>query len=161
MNDLTSSTVKELREVAKNLNIKGRWDMTKNELIEAIRCCNLTEDESLPVNDCNNNKDKELNPEGSQKVSKTTHEYLENAEVGTLIAFKRNANKDIAMSGKYVGTENGKVIIESKKGTLFRVSPENIIWVKTGDRWPGWVFSLFNRQGKEEDNDNAIPKVEK
>ena len=34
--DLQSKTCKELRELAKEMNISGRWDMTKGQLIEAI-----------------------------------------------------------------------------------------------------------------------------
>ncbi len=33
MNDLKTKTCKELREIAKGFEIKGRWDMTKDELI--------------------------------------------------------------------------------------------------------------------------------
>lgn len=33
---LLTMKVKELRDEAKKLNISGRWDMTKNELVEAI-----------------------------------------------------------------------------------------------------------------------------
>jgi len=63
------------------------------------------------------------------------------------------------MSGKFISLENGKVTVESKKGTVFKLNPENIIWVKTGERWPKWVFNLFNNSkevDKEVDSDNAI-----
>ena len=92
---------------------------------------------------------------GSQKVSKATKDYLLSAEPGTLIAFKRSSSKDIAMSGKLVSIEGEKVTIESKKGTLFKINQENVIWVKTGERWPRWVFSMFNKP-KEVESDNAI-----
>ena len=36
MKNLNEMNVKELREVAKELNIAGRWDMNKCQLIEAI-----------------------------------------------------------------------------------------------------------------------------
>lgn len=36
MKKINEMSVKELREVAKELNIAGRWDMTKAQLIEAI-----------------------------------------------------------------------------------------------------------------------------
>ena len=63
------------------------------------------------------------------------------------------------MSGKLVSIEKGKVKVESKKGTLFKLNIENIIWVKTGDRWPRWVFALFNKNPKEVESDNAISEV--
>lgn len=36
MKKINEISVKELREVAKELNIAGRWDMTKAQLVEAI-----------------------------------------------------------------------------------------------------------------------------
>ena len=61
------------------------------------------------------------------------------------------------MSGKFVGVEHGKIIVESKKGTRYNLNPDNIIWVKTGTRWPKWVFSLFNNtKTKEGQDDHAV-----
>ena len=159
MSDLNKKTCKELRDIAKDLNITGRWDMTKQELIEAIeKVSDWSDDDIMFEGDCIIKNEDSNQSEGSQKVSKTTRDYLNNAEVGTLVAFKRNSSKDIAMSGKFVSFENGKVTVESKKGTLFKLNPENIIWVKTGERWPKWVFNLFNASNvdKEVDSDNAI-----
>lgn len=36
MKKINEMSVKELREVAKEMNIAGRWDMTKTQLVEAI-----------------------------------------------------------------------------------------------------------------------------
>lgn len=130
MKDLQSKTVKELRELAKEKNISGRWDMTKQQLIEAL--------------------------EETDAPTKTTSDYLSNIEPGTLVAFKRSNKKELAMSGKFVSFSEGKVVIETKKGTQFRVKPENVIWVKTGARWPKWVYSLFNKKESEVEGDNAV-----
>ena len=130
MKDLSNKTVKELRELAKEKDIVGRWDMTKQELIDALL---KTED-----------------------AKKTTQEYLSSVEPGTLVAFKRNKEKDIAMSGKFISFDGSKVLIESKRGTQFKVNPENVIWVKTGARWPKWVFSLFNKEESEVEGGHAV-----
>lgn len=160
MSDLNNKTCKELREIAKHYGITGRWDMNKQQLIIAIEdASGFTDDEIMFEGDCIIKEEDSIQSEGSQKVSKTTLEYLVSAEVGTLVAFKRNSSKDIAMSGKFISFENGKVTVESKKGTIFKLNPENIIWVKTGERWPKWVFNLFNNSkevDKEVDSDNAI-----
>ena len=164
MKDLSSKTVKELRDLAKDLGITGRWDMNKTQLIEVITNVQSGMNDSMIEfeNDCIIKEDNSNQSEGSQKVTKETRDYLNNAEVGTLVAFKRNSSKDIAMSGKFVGFDaNGKVIVESKKGTKFTISPENIIWVKTGDRWPKWVFAMFNSGTKEGESDNAVSEVKK
>ena len=162
--EMEKKTVKELRDIAKELKIVGRWDMTKAQLISAIEVeyasQNLSDDDIVFETDCIIKEDNSNQSEGTQKVSKTTDEYIKTIKEGTLVAFKRNKNKDIAMSGKFVGfdeTNEKKVLIESKKGTLFKVNRENILWVKTGSRWPKWVFSLFNHEHEsEEDYDNAV-----
>lgn len=159
MSDLNKKTCKELREIAKQYGITGRWDMKKQELIEAIESMSdLTDDKIIFEDDCIIKSEDTIQSEGSQKVSRTTLEYLNNAEAGTLVAFKRNSSKDVAMSGKLISFENGKVTVESKKGTKFKLNPDNIIWVKTGGRWPRWVFNLFNKD-KEVESDNAISEV--
>lgn len=160
--NLNELTCKELREIAKGYNITGRWDMTKDELINAISKveANIScKDVDIEFEtDCAIKGDMKTNPEGSQKVTKTTLEYLKTAEPGTLIAFTRGSEKKIAMSGKFIGIEeNGKIAVESKKGTIFKLNPSNIIWVKTGWRWPRWVFEMFNnRKVDKEANDDVV-----
>lgn len=123
---METKTVKELRGLAGELGIVGRWTMKKDELIEAI----------------NNAK--------AEPKEKETIDYLKNAEVGTIVAFTRGANKQVAMSGKLISFDGNKVVVESKMGTVFELAPENIVWVKTGTRWPRWVFSLFNKKEESE-----------
>jgi hypothetical protein len=159
MSDLNKKTCKELREIAKQYGVVGRWDMNKQQLIDALENVNDFNDNEITFeNDCIIKEEDEIKPEGSQKVTKDTIDYLNNAEPGTLVAFKRNS-KNVAMSGKLVTIENGKVFVESKNGTLFKLNIENIIWVKTGERWPKWVFNLFNSSNKSDKgvvDDNAI-----
>ena len=150
MEIMEKKTVKELREIAKELCIVGRWDMKKNELIEAINKVNQDfDDRNISFEtDCIIKSEEVIKPEGSQNVTATTEDYVNNIKEGTLVAFKRDMSKDIAMSGKFIGYEEKtkKVIIESKRGTKYRIQKENIIWVKTGSRWPRWVYSLFNNK---------------
>lgn len=145
MNDLSKKTCKELREIAKGFGITGRWEMTKDELIKAIENVPDWSDEDIEFEtDCIIKQNSLDETEGSQMVKKTSRDYLNIIKVGTLVAFKRN-EKDIAMSGKFVEfDEHDNVMVMSKKGTLFKLRPENIIWVKTGTRWPKWVFNLFS-----------------
>ena len=147
---MKEKTVKELREIAKELEIVGRWDMNKTQLIEAIEMAQAVQelsDEDIELeSDCIIKENNSNQSEGTQKVTKTTDDYLNNIEPGVLVAFKRNS-KDIAMSGKFVSFDENNdnlVYVESKKGTMFKITKANIIWVKTGARWPKWVFTLFN-----------------
>lgn len=157
MKEIKEMTKKELLEVAKRYQIVGRWDMNKQELIEAIQtelnlisemeCSELDDRDIAFDSDCIINEDSETQSEGLQKVM-TTQDYLNSVEYGTLVAFKRR-KENVAMSGKYVGRKGEKVLVESKRGTQYELNPECIIWVKTGARWPKWVHSLFNNPPKE------------
>ena len=81
MSDLNKKTCKELREIAKHYDVKGRWDMTKQELIEAIEDAFAWSDDEVLFEGDNLIKNENSNQsEGSQKVSKTTRYYLDNAE---------------------------------------------------------------------------------
>ena len=157
--DLSKKTCKELREIAKELSITGRWDMTKNELIKAINDCNSYSDSDITFEtDCVN-----VNPENETQdvvAKKTTIDYLKEAQPGTLIAFMRRSYNS-AMSGKLVGFKGDDVaLIESRKGTIFEVKFNNIAWVKSKAKsWPQWVYKLFNNKDKEAKLDNAISKV--
>ena len=156
VNELRTKTVKELRDIAKGLDIKGRWDMTKEQLVDAIYVANLNDSMIELETDCIMDSNNKNASEGSHNVTKTTEDYLKTVKPGTFVAFKRNKNKEVAMSGKFVSFDGNKVVIESKRGTLFKVDKQNIVWVKTGSRWPKWVFSLFNNKIVEEADDNAI-----
>ena len=73
MKDLTKKTVKELRDIAKDLNIVGRWDMTKDELVKAITEASSWSDDDITFEtDCIINGDDTNQSEGSQKLSKNT-----------------------------------------------------------------------------------------
>lgn len=128
-NELATKTVKELRDLAKEHNIVGRWGMTKEELVNAL--CNV------------------------QKL-RTTEDYLNDISPGTLVAFTRGKKKDIAMSGKFVErTAAGKLIVETKIGTQFTLSHDDILWVKTGGRWPKWVYQKFNKGSGGDENEST------
>lgn len=164
MNDLSSKTVKELRDLAKDAGVTGRWHMNKAQLIEAITSVHSGLDDSMIEfeNDCII-KDNILNQsEGSQKVTKSTKDYFDNAIPGTLIAFKRNSSKGTALSGKLVKCDDtGNAVIQTKLGTTFIVNPEDIVWVRTSKLWPKWVLAMFNGGIKEGESDNAVSEVKK
>jgi hypothetical protein len=159
-------TVKELREVAKELNIKGRWDMTKTQLIEAItgaesQKANVGGITKVIKNDENKSTTKSATDE--KVIDNTNHaeaetkeeatankvnveqkqKYLDNIQVGTIVAFKLSDNK--AKSAKVVkkSTKNRKLQVETSYGAQYIIPFENVIWVKTGSRWPKGVYNML------------------
>ena len=143
---MESKTVKELRAIACELGIIGRWSMNKSELIAAIG--NFKSKENIQEKTSNER-------EGLQKVtepfkpSPETKKYVDNIEEGTIIAFIHHYNKtnrDFYLSGIVHGKNgSGMLNVESKKGYKYTVKPDNVIWVKTGTRWPAFVIDLFNK----------------
>ena len=73
---MKEKTVKELREIAKELEIVGRWDMNKTQLIEAIEMAQAVQelsDEDIELeSDCIIKENNSNQSEGTQNVTKTT-----------------------------------------------------------------------------------------
>ena len=126
-NFLNNHTVQQLLEKAKEAGIKGRHKMKKGELVNALIKHN------------------------SPTKSKTN--YIENTEVGMLVAFKVNEKK--ALSGKIEEIKSNKFIVRTKKGVLFSVLKKNILWVKTTDRWPKGIYLAL--KGEMGVNENRRP----
>ena len=161
-------TCGELRNIARILNISGRWDMTKSELVEAIlraRDAEVSEDNSVgevkSINKSANDEHKVDNQlHGTTNVeaeAKSENElanvhtidmeqkmhYIENIEIGTIVAFKLSNGK--VKSAKVVkkSTKNRKLKLETDYGAEYIVPYESIVWVRTGKRWPKGVYNLL------------------
>lgn len=82
----------------------------------------------------------------------STLEYLESAEPGAIVAFHAIIKGvERTLSGKLTGKAEGadgarKAVIETKNGSMFTVGFNDIIWVKTGVRWPRWVFEELKKK---------------
>lgn len=163
--ELATKTTKELLVVAKELNVVGRHDMRKEQLIEAIVSKQTVVPPVAPKNGTNTSVvkstwqhvDKDVEAElalynrseawdnqpasGNSNVShlpKPKEEYIDNAKVGTIIAFKVNNSKVI--SGMIEEIHKSDFLVRTKSGVRFTVRKKNIVWVKTGPRWPKGVY---------------------
>ena len=163
--ELDKLTCSELRGLAKGLNISGRWDMTKHELVEAILRAENAEvsdtnagvvqdteqsakDECKVDNQDNNGVEAEVKDENeSAGVRNVDMEqkmrYVENIEIGTIVAFKLSNGK--VKSAKVVkkSTKNRKLKLETDYGAEYIVPYDSVIWVRTGKRWPKGVYNLL------------------
>ena len=166
--NLQNKTCKELRELAKELNISGRWDMTKDQLIDAILRAevveNTNENESesakdeckidnqenvVEVEDKVEKKSANVNVDMAQKMP-----YIENVEIGTLVAFRLSNGRVKSAKVTRKSTKNRKLKLETDYGAEYIVSYDDIVWVRTGKRWPRGVYNLLkglvDENGKEE-----------
>ena len=114
--DLMVKTKKQLLEIAKMEDIPKRWDMNKEEIVdEIIRRC--TE----------NKKDDKLR-------------YLSTVKLGSLIAFNLPDGTTKSAAIKFRDTENKVLTAETKYGAAYIIPFKDVIWIKTGKRWPKGVY---------------------
>ena len=147
--ELNKLTVKELREKAKENNIAGRWSMSKGELINAL-------EETLQTKHVEEVKEQKSNEERKKVLTDEERKerkirYLRTVEPGTIVAFKNEETHNSARSAKVINRDvkNGKLKLETKYGAIFIVKFEDIIWVRTGSRWPKGVYAEL--KGAEQD----------
>lgn len=168
---LESKTCKELRAIAAELKITGRWDMTKEELIEAILRANSVESnnevveptqaESAKDENKVDNHDKNVEAEAKVENESASVEvnmeqkmsYIENVDIGTIVAFRLSNGKVKSAKVTRKSTKNRKLKLETDYGAEYIVSYDDIVWVRTGKRWPRGVYKLLKGQvdanGKE------------
>ena len=168
---LEVKTKKELRLIATELEITGRWDMTKEQLIDAIlRAKSVEENKQENVVDKNpqsaNDEYEVDNHENVEVENKDENEsanvkvnmeqkmsYIENIDIGTIVAFKLSNGKVKSAKVTRKSTKNRKLKLETDYGAEYIISYEDIVWVRTGKRWPRGVYKLLKGQvdanGKE------------
>lgn len=119
-----SMTKEELLVLAKQLSIVGRHKMNKAELVSKI-----AEHTDVQLVDASSGKEK----------------YIENLSIGQIVAFhfKNSYGKEVVKSGKIESINENNLIIINKVGTSFEAKKEEIVWVKTGSRWPKGVYELL------------------
>lgn len=133
MNNLSSKTVKELLAIAKEYQIVGRHDMKKQQLIDAIV-------EVVEIEKASSETDAGI-------ANKTHDDYVENLKQGDIIAFQFHNpfGKKITRSAKVIDPHPGEIgtTVQDKIGNKYFVYKSNILWVKTGKRWPKYIYSMF------------------
>lgn len=170
---LEAKTKKELRVIATELEITGRWDMTKPQLIDAILRANSAENSKQEeVADANlqsandeckvdnhvsedvEAEDKFENESANVKVNmEQKMSYIENIDIGTIVAFRLSSGKVKSAKVTRKSTKNRKLKLETDYGAEYIIFYEDIVWVRTGKRWPRGVYKLLKGQvdanGKE------------
>lgn len=167
---LEAKTKKELRTIATELEITGRWDMTKPQLIEAIlgaKSVECNKEEKVKVDENSQSaKDEDKvdnhvskNVEVEEKVEKESAgvkvnmeqkmSYIENIEIGTIIAFRLSNGKVKSAKVTRKSTKNRKLKLETDYGAEYIISFEDVVWVRTGKRWPRGVYKLLKGIGDE------------
>lgn len=138
MENLEKKTRDELRVIAKEMDIKGRGHMTKEQLVQAI--ASATGGEAVETSDDVSS--------GGNKMK-----YVENAEIGTIVAFKLPDGRVKSAKIERRSTSRHKLKLVTQYGAEFVVPYEDIIWVRTTKRWPKGVYNLL--KGKVAENESG------
>ena len=147
--ELLNCTKKHLLEVAKDLQIVGRHDMKKADLVEAIIAKEAQNNAHLNDNTKSKGSKHLSFEEAVEKRMKERRErnpakdrYEDSAEIGMLVAFYVG---DRMYSGKIIEIHANKFRIETKRGVKYLVDKKAVAWYKTGQRWPRGIFEELTK----------------
>lgn len=156
--ELQSMKAREVQRYATTVGIKGAWDMKKSEVVEAILRAESVESNNRVAEDgkqsaktnakvddhCNNvEAGAKVENEPASVDMGLKMPYIESAEVGTLVAFRLPNGK--VKSAKIIkkSSRNRRFMLETDYGAQYVVPYEDIVWVRTGKRWPRGVYLLL------------------
>lgn len=162
--NLNEMNVENLRKYASSVGVKKIRSFKKAELIEeVIKVCSEEDvaddvevfgtDEEIAALKTECEKESELDTidgfEETDVINEAEQankhlEYIENAEVGTIVAFRVG---DKVKSAKIINRSSArrKLKLETAYGRVYVVDYDDIIWVKTSSRWPRGVYELFSK----------------
>lgn len=84
--------------------------------------------------------------EKPDEQKQTKNQHIENAKVGQFVAFK---NVDGRMfSAKLIEKLEGKFKVETRNGSIYFVEHSNVMWIKTGEKWPPGIYNAMRESSK-------------
>ena len=167
----------ELRVLAGGFNVIGRWRMTKDELVDALVNAMIVATVTTATTEQNDLEEDAANCGAENSAVNTAYDtndcgsgctdngvkidmerklgYIENAEIGTLVAFRLASGR--VKSAKIINKSSKaqKLRVETEYGAIYVISYEDVLWVRTGPRWPAGVYRLLKGLDKEVEQ-NAI-----
>lgn len=114
--ELGKKKVRELMKLATSLGIKGAWSMKKDDLIDQIS--------ELKSDDDKNDR-------------------IQNAPIGTIVAFKAPGGRIRSAKIKLRSTAKRRLLVCTEYDAEYNISYDDVIWVKSGKRWPKGVYNLL------------------
>jgi hypothetical protein len=157
--ELELETVVNLREIAKEVGIKNVKKYKKDALIDLIvEATSVDEpaeeqvEEVVPTDTYKEEPDADVEEITEEERAARKLKYVEEAPIGTLVAFKPEVGK--VKSAKIIkkSTKNRRLKVETAYGATFIVPYEDVIWVRSGSRWPRGVYNML--KGIEDGSDN-------
>lgn len=81
-----------------------------------------------------------------------TRKYLENIDVGTLVAFKEPSGRLNTAAVQNVSFKREQLKLVTQYGKEFIVSFDDVIWIRTTKRWPKFVLDVLKQQSRRNQN---------
>ena len=165
--ELEAMKAEELRQMCKDMGIsfyKGKSRLTKAEMIDKLLCeVESNGEEVVEANDKSVEQAKsepvksqeEIEAEEAAKLAMRA-KYIEEAKVGTIIAFRLESGKVISAMIVKKSTKNRKFKVETKYGAEHIVLFDEILWVRTNKRWPKFIYNLFKENVKSQEVDEDV-----
>ena len=114
--ELGKKKARELMKLATSLGIKGAWNMKKDDLINQISGLESDNDKN---------------------------DRIQNAPIGTIVAFKSPGGRIRSAKIKLRSTANRRLLVCTEYDAEYNISYDDVIWVKSGKRWPKGVYNLL------------------
>lgn len=114
--ELGKKKVRELMKLATSLGIKGAWNMKKDDLINQISGLESDNDKN---------------------------DRIQNSPIGTIVAFKAPGGRIRSAKIKLRSTANRRLLVCTEYDAEYNISYDDVIWVKSGKRWPKGVYNLL------------------
>lgn len=143
--ELLVKTVKELEVICKERGLSyysNRKHITKAEMIEKIVASYGEENvkEDVLAKEFSN----ESSVEEKKVDMKVKKEYIENAPVGTIIAFVDEKGKARSAAIVNRSTKKQMLKVQTEFGMEFIVPYDKVLWVRGGsNRWPRGVYNML------------------
>ena len=142
-NELENMTKENVAKVAKDLGVKrykGKSMLSKKELIDGICKAMESNDDAADVQ-------KAINEAGEQVREividrEVKDKRILSAPIGTLIAFHEPETGKLN-TAKLTNRNKTKKLIkcETQYGKEFLISFSDVVWTKTGSRWPKSIYN--------------------
>lgn len=141
--ELMGKTVEELRKICKEKGVsyyENGKRLAKVPMIDRlVEALNDVEQPEQPVE-----TEVEITVEDTERLERKK-KYVEQAKVGTIVAFRLPNGKVISAAITRKSTKGRKFMVETKYGAEYKISFDDVLWVRTNKRWPKGIYLLFKQ----------------
>ena len=157
-NELENMTKENVAKVAKDLGVKrykGKSMLSKKELIDDICKAMESNDDVADAQKAISEAGEQIKKNEIVVDRKVKDERILSAPIGTLIAFREPETGKLN-TAKLTNRNKTKKLIkcETQYGKEFLISFSDIVWTKTGSRWPKSIYNEL--KGKKADAGKEI-----